>query len=214
MHGYVYKVSCSPSTPLLTLTLTLKTWRVHARRYAVAKVLTAGDGAWGAPTRGNESIKRLKWGGVYFGVKYTNVQRVQMGTKPAKVGRLASTLLKYVGSAQRRPPPPRSSPPPAPGGPKLLVRGCSGVSPFRSPSERRVATHESSSATSRIPLPPRVIRAWQPLGGQVPRCRGGGGDTSSRGQKGASLLSHSVSKRRVDSLRGLYDLSRSVSNQL
>ena len=124
MHGYVYKVSCSPSTPLLTLTLTLKTWRVHARRYAVAKVLTAGDGAWGAPTRGNESIKRLKWGGVYFGVKYTNVQRVQMGTKPAKVGRLASTLLKYVGSAQRRPPPPRQAFRSV-GGPKLLKWGLS-----------------------------------------------------------------------------------------
>jgi hypothetical protein len=46
----------------------------------------------------------------YFVVKSTNVHRVQMGTKPAKVGhlqsRLASTLLKYGGSAQRRPFPP------------------------------------------------------------------------------------------------------------
>ena len=44
----------------------------------------------------------------YFGVKSTNVFRGEMCTKPAKVGRLASTLLKYVSSAQRRP----SSPPP------------------------------------------------------------------------------------------------------
>ena len=40
----------------------------------------------------------------YFGVKSnTNVQLVQMGTKLAKVSRLqslASTLLKYVGSAR------------------------------------------------------------------------------------------------------------------
>jgi len=55
----------------------------------------------------------------YFGVKSTKVPREQMGTKPANVGRLqplgVTTLLTYVGSAQRRPPPPpppRSSLPP------------------------------------------------------------------------------------------------------
>ena len=50
-----------------------------------------------------------------------------MGTKPAKVGRLAPGVLKYVGSAQRRPPPPRSSlRARSVGGPKLLKWGLSG----------------------------------------------------------------------------------------
>ena len=52
---------------------------------------------------------------VYFGVNSSNVLREQMGTKPAKVGHLAATLLKYVGSGLRNedlplpPRPPRSS---------------------------------------------------------------------------------------------------------
>jgi hypothetical protein len=49
----------------------------------------------------------------YFGVKSTNVCLAQMGTKPAKVGRLASTLLKYTSVLRNEdppdPPPPRSS---------------------------------------------------------------------------------------------------------
>ena len=70
---------------------------------------------------------------MYLGVKLSKVLREQVGTKPAKVGRLASTLLKYVGSAQRStktfPPSPL---PPHPqvfapvGGPKLLKWGLSG----------------------------------------------------------------------------------------
>ena len=76
--------------------------------------------------------------------------------------------------------------------------------------ERQVATHlthESSRATSRIPLPPRVAA----------RGRGVGGDTSSRGQKGG-VYCRTLSERRVDSARRydslLYNLSRSVSHQL
>ena len=174
MHGYVYKVSCSPSTPLLTLTLTLKTWRVHARRYAVAKVLTAGDGAWGAPTRGNESIKRLKWGGVYFGVKYTNVQRVQMGTKPAKVGRLASTLLKYVGSAQRRPPSPQVFAPPRAGRTKVASSRMFRRVPFSvsigaTGRDTRVEQRDESNTTTSARYP-RVAAIRRP-GAQVSRRR-------------------------------------------
>jgi hypothetical protein len=73
----------------------------------------------------------------YFGVKSTNVQRLQMGTKPAKVGRLAPGVLK-CGAAptpHRRAPPQkglRSTPRAkllikvgAAGGPKLLKRGLS-----------------------------------------------------------------------------------------
>jgi hypothetical protein len=100
-------------------------------------------------SRGSVSVYPLHHGGElatkvgYFGVKSTNVRRTQMGTKPAKVGRLASTLLKYVGSAQRSafPAPPPFGPPNtashkkvfapqnkvfAVGGPKLLKWGLSG----------------------------------------------------------------------------------------
>jgi len=49
----------------------------------------------------------------YFGVKSKStidykLPRGQMCTKPAKVGRLASTLLKYVGSRRNEDPPPPS----------------------------------------------------------------------------------------------------------
>jgi len=58
------------------------------------------------------------------------------------------------------------------------------------------------------------LRAWRP-GRQESRSRGG--DTSSRSQKKGSLLSHSVGatkERRVDSWLRLYNLSRTVSDQL
>ena len=43
----------------------------------------------------------------YFGVKSTKVHRVQMGTKPAKVGRLAPGVLKCgaASTPHRRAPP-------------------------------------------------------------------------------------------------------------
>ena len=70
--------------------------------------------------RGAERATRRAPGGTvvatkvgYFGVKSTNVHRVRDGAqyllKSVACSRLASTLLKYVGSAQRRPPLP---PPP------------------------------------------------------------------------------------------------------
>jgi hypothetical protein len=71
----------------------------------------------------------------YFGVKSTKVYRVQMGTKPAKVGRLRSLGVNSakvrVGSAHNEdlPVPPRPPPPPgfrSVGGPKLLKWGLSG----------------------------------------------------------------------------------------
>jgi hypothetical protein len=58
-------------------------------------------------TRGSRSATKVG----YFEVKSTNVVQDQMCTKPAKVGHLAATLLKYAGSAQRRPPPPPPCPP-------------------------------------------------------------------------------------------------------
>ena len=67
----------------------------------------------------------------------------------------------------------------------------------------KVATHESSRATSRIPL----------LNLAVARSRGVGGDTSSRGQKGG-VYCRTLSERRVDSWLRLYNLSRTVSDQL
>jgi len=73
----------------------------------------------------------------------------------------------------------------------------------RTLSGRQVATHESSRATSRIPL----------LNLAVARSRGVGGDTSSRGQKGG-VYCRTLSERRVDSWLRLYNLSRTVSDQL
>ena len=64
----------------------------------------------------------------YFGVKSTKVHRVQMGTKPAKVGHLqslgVSTLLKSTSVLRNE-----DLPPPgvrSVGGPKLLKWGLSG----------------------------------------------------------------------------------------
>jgi hypothetical protein len=51
----------------------------------------------------------------YFGVKSTKVYRVQMGTKPAKVGRLQSfdvnsaKVRRFCATKTSTPPPPRSS---------------------------------------------------------------------------------------------------------
>jgi len=77
------------------------------------------------PDRGHRGEVATKvW---YFGVKSTNVYQVQMGTKPAKVGRLQS--LAVVNSAKVRRFCATKTPPPclrSVGGPKLLKWGLSG----------------------------------------------------------------------------------------
>ena len=65
----------------------------------------------------------------YFGVKSTNVLREQMGTKPAKLGRLQSlgvnsAKVRRFCATKTSPPPPQGLR--SVGGPKLLKWGLSG----------------------------------------------------------------------------------------
>ena len=82
----------------------------------------------------------------YFGVKSTHVQRLQMGTKPAKVGRLAPGVLK-CGAA---PTPHRRAPP------QKGLRSTPRAKLLKSDRSAQAASHKKVFAPQKKDFAPRA----------------------------------------------------------